>query len=85
MSDKLINTFHLRRKLHADFEALGETSSEAELYEQVRAIIHKYEPELILTTLRRFLDTSSSQLRGGTPCYIASLRGGLGRATQRGC
>jgi hypothetical protein len=65
MSDKLINTFHLRRKLHADIEALGETSSETELYEQVRAIIHKYEPELILTTLRRFLDTSSSQLRGG--------------------
>jgi hypothetical protein len=65
MSDKLINTFHMRRKLNADIEALGETSTEAELYDQVRAIIHKYEPDLILATLRKFLDTSSSQLRGG--------------------
>jgi hypothetical protein len=65
MSDKLINTFHLRRKLNADIEALSATISEAELLEQVRAIVKKYEPDLILTTLRKFLDTSSSQLRGG--------------------
>lgn len=65
MSDKLINTFHLRRKLNAAIEALGETTSEAELIEQVRAIIQKYDPELILTVLRKFLDNSSSQLRGG--------------------
>ncbi|MBX2997082.1 MAG: hypothetical protein KF893_01125 [Caldilineaceae bacterium] len=65
MSDKLINTFHFRRKLNAAIEALGETSSETELLEQVRAIIRTYDPELILTVLRKFLDNSSSQLRGG--------------------
>lgn len=65
MSDKLINTFHQRRKLNADIEALGATTSESELLEQVRLIAQNYEPELLLTVLRRFLDTGSSQLRGG--------------------
>lgn len=65
MSDKLSNTFHLRRKLKAAIDALGATTSEAELLEQVRAIIQKYDPELILAELRKFLDNSSSQLRGG--------------------
>jgi hypothetical protein len=65
MSDKLSNTFHLRRKLKAAIDALGATTSEAELLAQVRAIIQKYDPEMILAELRRFLDNSSSQLRGG--------------------
>ncbi|MEZ4830508.1 MAG: hypothetical protein R2873_00660 [Caldilineaceae bacterium] len=65
MSDKLINTFHLRRKLNAEIETLGITTNEADLLEKVRLIAQKYEPEMIIATLRRFLDTGSSQLRGG--------------------
>ncbi len=65
MSDKLINTFHQRRKLNAEIEALGATSTETELLDQVRALVKKYEPDLILATLRKHLDTASSQLRGG--------------------
>jgi hypothetical protein len=73
MSDKLINTFHLRRKLNADIETLGATSTEAELQTQVRAIVEKYAADLILMVLRKFLDTSSSQLRGGLGRLAALL------------
>ena len=64
MSDKIIDTFHIRRKLHDDLAGLASTHSEAEMLAQVRAIAQNYEPLLILSTLSRFLDNSSSQLRG---------------------
>ncbi len=73
MSDKLINTFHLRRKLNADIEALGNTTNESELLEQVRAIAQKYEHDLIMTVMRKYLDTGSSQLRGGLGRLAAML------------
>jgi len=64
MSDKIIDTFHIRRKLHNDLAGLASTHSEAEMLAQVRAIAQNYEPLLILSTLSKFLDNSSSQLRG---------------------
>lgn len=65
MSDKIVNTFQARRKLQDDLTSLADTASEAELLAKVRAIAQSYEPLLILSTLSKFLDHQSSQLRGG--------------------
>ncbi len=65
MSDKIVNTFQARRQLNEDLNGLSVTQSEAELLSRVRAIAQKYEPLLILSTLSKYLDNSSSQVRGG--------------------
>lgn len=65
MSDKIVNTFQARRQLTEDMNALSATQSEAELLARVRAIAQNYEPLLILSTLSKYLDNSSSQVRGG--------------------
>ena len=65
MSDKIINTFQARRQLNEELIGLSATQSEAELLSRVRAIAQTYEPLLILSTLSKFLDNSSSQVRGG--------------------
>lgn len=65
MSDKIVNTFQARRQLTEDMNALSATQSEAELLPRVRAIAQNYEPLLILSTLSKYLDNSSSQVRGG--------------------
>lgn len=65
MSDKIVNTFQARRQLTEDMNALSVTQSEAEMFSRVRAIAQNYEPLLILSTLSKYLDNSSSQLRGG--------------------
>jgi hypothetical protein len=65
MSDKVLDEFHLRRQLHHDIELLGETASQQALAEMVKTIAQQYKADLILAGLRRYLDTSSSQLRGG--------------------
>ena len=65
MSDKIVNTFQARRQLTEDMNALSDTQSEAELLARVRAIAQNYEPLLILSTLSKYLDNSSSQVRGG--------------------
>lgn len=65
MSEKVINTFQLRRQLNDEIAALAETHTEAEILTRVRDIAQRYDSGMILTALRRFLDTSSSQLRGG--------------------
>jgi hypothetical protein len=65
MSDKIVNTFQARRQLTEDMNALSVTQSEAELLSRVRAIAQSYEPLLILSTLSKYLDNSSSQVRGG--------------------
>lgn len=65
MSDKIVNTFQARRQLNEELTALSETQSENDLLARVRAIAHGYEPLLILSTLTKFLDNSSSQVRGG--------------------
>lgn len=73
MSDKILGDFHLRRQLYQDIDLLGETSSQQVLTERVKAIVQQYEPRLILAGLRRYLDTSSSQLRGGLGRLAALL------------
>jgi len=65
MSDKIVNTFQIRRKLYDDLAGLATIGSEADLLAQVRAIAQAYEPLLILSTLSKFLNNSSSQVRGG--------------------
>ncbi|RME62566.1 MAG: hypothetical protein D6790_06080 [Caldilineae bacterium] len=65
MSEKVINSFQLRRQLNDDIASLGETQTEAELLARVRQIVQDYDAAMILAAFRRFLDTSSSQLRGG--------------------
>ncbi|MBX3052508.1 MAG: hypothetical protein KF753_13590 [Caldilineaceae bacterium] len=65
MSDKIINTFQARRQLNEDLTALSDAQSEADLLSRVRAIAQSYEPLLILSTLSKYLDNSSSQVRGG--------------------
>ncbi|MBI3957942.1 MAG: hypothetical protein HY328_03955 [Chloroflexi bacterium] len=65
MSEKIVNTFQARRKLNEDLGGLSATQSEAELLSRVRAIAQSYEPLLILSTLSKYLDNSSSQVRGG--------------------
>ncbi len=65
MSGKILDDFQRRRRLQEALEALGDTSTELELWAQVREIAAQYPPSLILAAMRRFLDTSSSQLRGG--------------------
>ncbi len=65
MSGKVLDDFQRRRQLHEALEALGRTSTELELWTQVREIAAQYPPALVLAAIRRFLDTSSSQLRGG--------------------
>jgi hypothetical protein len=65
MSDKIVNTFQARRQLNEDLTGLSETQSESELLVRVRAIAQSYDHLLILSTLSKFLDNSSSQVRGG--------------------
>ena len=65
MSDKIVNTFQARRQLTEDMNGLSATQSEAELLSRVRAIAQNYEPLLVLSTLTKYLDNSSSQVRGG--------------------
>lgn len=65
MSDKIINTFQARRRLNEDLNALANIESEGDLLARVRTIAQSYEPRLILSTLTKYLDNSSSQLRGG--------------------
>lgn len=65
MSDKIINTFQVRRKLNDDLAGLATTGTEADVLTRVRAIVQSYEPLLILSTLSKFLNSSSSQVRGG--------------------
>lgn len=70
--DKVIHSFQQRRQLAQALEQMAETETEAELLEQVRALVHTYPSELLLTTLVRNLDTTSSQLRGGLG-HLATL------------
>lgn len=65
MSAKILDDFQRRRQLQSALAALGDTHTEIELWTQARAIAESYPAPLILATMRRFLDTSSSQLRGG--------------------
>ncbi len=65
MSDKIVNTFQARRQLNEEMAGLSETQTEAELLARVRGIGQRYEPLLVLSTLTKFLDNASSQMRGG--------------------
>jgi hypothetical protein len=64
-SNKIIDTFQQRRQLAQDIDALAETKSEFALTNQVKAIVLKYDADLIIAQILKRLDTPSSQLRGG--------------------
>jgi len=65
MSDKIINTFQQRRQLQQDIDALADSRNETELIDAVQQIVHTYPADLLLNTLIKYLDTNSSQVRGG--------------------
>src|SRR3954469_8097815 len=72
MPDKIIHSFQQRRQFTQDFLALGQTESEAELMERVRALLREHPADLLAATVIKHLDTTNSQLRGGLG-HIASL------------
>lgn len=72
MSDKIINTFQQRRQLEQAFNDLGTTTSDHQLREAAKAVVHNFPADLVLNGLLKRLDSSSSQLRGGLG-YIAAL------------
>lgn len=65
MTNKIINTFQQRRQLQEAVTSLGDTATELELTQAVRAIIHQFPHDLVLTMLLKQLDTEKGQLRGG--------------------
>lgn len=73
MSDKTINTFQERRQIDEAIAGLLNTSAELELTQRVRRIIQNHKPSLILPVLRKYLNTSSSQMRGGLGQLAAHL------------
>ena len=73
MSDKIINTFQQRRQVNEAVAALANASSEPELAQAVLRITQEYAPKLILPTLRKYLNTGSSQMRGGLGRLAAQL------------
>jgi len=72
MSEKIINTFQQRRQLQQDMDALADCRNENELTKAVQQLAHTYPHDLLLNTLIKYLDTNSSQLRGGLG-HLATL------------
>lgn len=75
MSKKTITTLRERRLVEDAVAGLGETSSEAELEREIQRIAGEYARPLVLSAIRRHLDTGSSQLRGGLGRLSALLSG----------
>lgn len=72
MSDKIINTFQQRRQLEQAFSDLATTTSDLELRDAAKAIVHTFPAELVLNGLLKRLDSASGQVRGGLG-HIAGL------------
>ncbi|MEZ4736776.1 MAG: hypothetical protein R3E79_57580 [Caldilineaceae bacterium] len=72
MTDKIINTFQQRRQLEQAIADLAQTSSETELAQAARAIVHTFPQELVLALLVKHLETPNGQIRGGLG-HIAAL------------
>lgn len=73
MSDKIINTFQERRRIDEAVSGLLDTSSELELVQRVRQIVQEHDAGLIFPVLRKYLNTGSSQMRGGLGRLAALL------------
>lgn len=65
MTDSTSDVFQQRRALDLALDALGKTSTEAELVQGAYAIADGFPMALALAALLKRLDTPSSQLRGG--------------------
>jgi len=72
MSDKIINTFQQRRQLEQAFNDLATTTSDLELREAAKHIVHAFSADQILNALIKRIDSPSSQIRGGLG-HIAGL------------
>ena len=72
MSDKIINTFQQRRQLEQAFSDLATTTSDRELREAAKNIVHTFDAAQVLNALIKRLDSPSSQVRGGLG-HIAGL------------
>lgn len=72
MSDKIINTFQQRRQLEQAFSDLAATTSDLELREAAKSIVHTFPAEGVLSALIKRLDSPSGQVRGGLG-HIAGL------------
>lgn len=75
MSKKTISSLRERRLVEDAVARLAETSSEAELEQEIQVIAGNHERPLILSAIRRHLDTDNSQLRGGLGRLSALLGG----------
>lgn len=84
MADKIISSFQQRRQLSEDLAHLAQTTSEAQLTAGARALAHTYPADLLLATLVKHLDTTSSQLRGGLGHLAALLPPDAVTAALRG-
>ena len=73
MSEKIVNTFQLRRLIDEAVAALADCSSEAELVQSVEAIVQEHPQPLVLRALRKHLNSDSSQMRGGLGRLAARL------------
>ena len=73
MDDKIITTFQERRQIDEAVAGLAHTSSEPEMVQAVQRITQTHEPKLILPALRKYLNTSSSRMRGGLGRLAALL------------
>ncbi len=73
MGEKVVNRFQLRRKIDEAVAALADCSSEAELVQSVEAIVQEHAPTLVLSALRKHLNSESSQMRGGLGRLAARL------------
>lgn len=72
IDDNIIGGFQQRRRLVQEFDELAQTSNEPQLVAMARRLVHTYPPDLLATTVVKYLDTPSSQLRGGLG-HVAAL------------
>ncbi len=73
MSDKISNTFQLRRRLTMDIAAMAGAESELALQDAALSIIDAYPSELVQSEVLKNLGTLDSQLRGGLGQVVALL------------
>ncbi|MFZ1771025.1 MAG: hypothetical protein WAU00_17595, partial [Caldilinea sp.] len=66
MSDpQIISGFQERRQLEEAIDALGQTTTEAELIAATRELASRFPPERLAVAIQRHLGDANSQLRGG--------------------
>ena len=74
MSDGgIIQNFQERRQIEASIQALGDTTTEAELIAMAQELVERFPPDGLAAAVLRHLGEANSQLRGGLGHLCALL------------